>query len=163
MPHSPFSSFPIIAQLQKDCDYQGECSVEGKVRLEDFIAKMFGTPPAWIQRLFTLRGWIAKFLGLKHELGKKQNPPPEFHPNGKVSFFSSIYYEQGIIWIGKEEDKHLSSWVAIMREPIANEHAKLHILTIVRYNNRLGFFYFNFIKPFHKKIVKSMACKGVAG
>ena len=53
-----------------------------------------------------------------------------------------------------KSDKHLNFVIAFMTEKRMNDSLYLSVSTKVRYNNRMGKFYFAIIKPFHRLICK---------
>ena len=53
-----------------------------------------------------------------------------------------------------KSDRHLDFVIAFMTERRMNDSVYLSVCTKVRYNNRMGKFYFSIIKPFHKLICK---------
>ena len=55
-----------------------------------------------------------------------------------------------------KSDKHLNFVIAFMTERRMNDSLYLSVCTKVRYNNRMGKFYFTIIKPFHKLICKTL-------
>ena len=56
---------------------------------------------------------------------------------------------------GLKGEKNLSDFViAFMTEKRMNDRLYLSVCTKVRYNNRMGKFYFTIIKPFHRLICK---------
>lgn len=53
-------------------------------------------------------------------------------------------------------DKHLTFYAALWCGEKESGGQTFTITTVVKFNNRLGWLYFFFIRPFHKVIIRSM-------
>jgi hypothetical protein len=98
--------------------------------------------PKWVDILLRLRNIIVGVFGLKTE---KNAPKSE-------TFFTLIKEREDEVVIG-EEDKHLNFRSSVI---VDKSEGTITLTTVVHFNNIWGNFYFSFVKPFHKRIMKSL-------
>ncbi|MBU1249063.1 MAG: DUF2867 domain-containing protein [Proteobacteria bacterium] len=156
-------TIPAMAALLDDCDHADVKCVEGAVGLEDFIRRMVTHRPAWLKGFYALRGGLAWMLRLRHaEIEEERDADRlDFAPGGLVGFFRSLDHGLGTHWLGIVEDTHLAAWFGVVREPLDDEIARFHVLTVVKHKHWTGPVYFTLIKPFHHLVVWMMARVGV--
>ena len=99
--------------------------------------------PKWVALLMKLRNALMKPFGLKTD---------ENNQNELGGYFPIIEKTENEI-VMAINDKHLNFRTSVF---IDKELSGIHLTTIVHYNNIGGKFYFFFVKPFHKIIIKSM-------
>ena len=107
------------------------------ISAEELAARFFCTPQ-WIIALMKVRNAIIKPLGLK----------------GEKNLSDLVIVESDSLATISKSDRHLDFVIAFMTERRMNDSVYLSVCTKVRYNNRMGKFYFSIIKPFHKLICK---------
>jgi hypothetical protein len=126
--------------------------------IDYLAAKFFLCFPFWVKFLLRTRNFIVGFFGLQGGSLKKLQLPEKtvYYPVGsKVILFSVINRNEDEILMG-EEDKHLNFFTSVILEKLPNSNkAYLYSSTTVKYNNFAGRFYFFFVKPFHKLIIKT--------
>lgn len=158
------SSIPINKlsnQLNFNSDYEDAFSIDLSKRRNldiDFFCKaVFASIPNWSIALFKLRNALVKPFGLSggdilqaFEQGKNS----DCRPGSKLGFFSIILKSDSEL-VTYDEDKHLNFTVNFIIEE-NQEMLKFTLITIVKFNNKGGNFYFSLIKPFHKLIVKGI-------
>ena len=109
------------------------------ISAEELAARFFCTPQ-WIIALMKVRNAIIKPFGLK----------------GEKNLSDLVIVESDSLATISKSDKHLNFVIAFMTERRMNDSLYLSVCTKVRYNNRMGKFYFTIIKPFHKLICKTL-------
>ena len=107
------------------------------ISAEELAARFFCTPQ-WIIALMKVRNAIIKPFGLK----------------GEKNLSDLVIVESDSLATISKSDRHLDFVIAFMTERRMNDSLYLSVCTKVRYNNRMGKFYFSIIKPFHKLICK---------
>ena len=107
------------------------------ISAEELAARFFCTPQ-WIIALMKVRNAIIKPFGLK----------------GEKNLSDLVIVESDSLATISKSDRHLDFVIAFMTERRMNDSVYLSVCTKVRYNNRMGKFYFTIIKPFHKLICK---------
>ena len=109
------------------------------ISAEELAARFFCTPQ-WIIALMKVRNAIIKPFGLK----------------GEKNLSDLVIVESDSLATISKSDRHLDFVIAFMTERRMNDSVYLSVCTKVRYNNRMGKFYFTIIKPFHKLICKTL-------
>ena len=104
------------------------------------LTDRFFCAPQWIIALMKFRNAIVKPFGLK----------------GEKNLSDIVIVESDSFATISKSDKHLNFVIAFMTERRMNDSLYLSVCTKVRYNNRMGKFYFTIIKPFHKLICKTL-------
>lgn len=136
-------TFLCIMSLNKHFDYTDNYSeIVHTTRLisAEELTDRFFCAPQWITALMKFRNAIVKPFGLNE---------------GKNLSDLVIVKSDSLATISKS-DKHLNFVIAFMTERRMNDSLYLSVCTKVRYNNRMGKFYFTIIKPFHKLICKTL-------
>jgi hypothetical protein len=129
-----------------------------KFNIQDCLKFLFSFWPWWVVILMKLRNFLVIPLGLKNE----ENAPgvivlKNMTVGENFSFFKIIELNESEI-ILYDSDRHLNCWLSF--QIIGNNSSVIfNLSTVVRFNNRLGRFYFFCIKPFHKLIVRAMLYK----
>ena len=78
----------------------------------------------------------------------------------RAAFFTVCMAEEGRYWFAYNSDKHLKGTLGVVVEPLADQHKRFHVVTIVHYHNWTGPVYFQVIRPFHHLVVTRMAQAG---
>ncbi len=116
-----------------------------------FTTKIFSLPQ-WIKSMLNIRDKIVSIFGIK--TGKESSIKLHYNVGEKAGMFTVIERNNTEI-VMEENDKHLNFKTSVMVENYAN-NTSVYLTTIVHYNNIFGRFYFFFVKPFHKKMIKSL-------
>ncbi|MBT8365046.1 MAG: DUF2867 domain-containing protein [Deltaproteobacteria bacterium] len=159
---------PEIAALIEGSNYIDIKTIEGQTSLRQFVASMLSYYPWWIVLLYRIRAFLVKILGLvEHQapevLPHLQAEDVSFVVGDAVTFFIVRLAKEEQYWLAETpEDKHLSAFLGIVVEPIAENSKRFHVATIVRYKHWTGPVYFNLIRPFHHLVVSQMMRAGVA-
>ena len=130
-------------ELNKHFDYTDNYSeIVHTTRLisAEELTDRFFCAPQWITALMKFRNAIVKPFGLK----------------GEKNLSDLVIVESDSLATISKSDKHLDFVIAFMTERRMNDSLYLSVCTKVRYNNRMGKFYFTIIKPFHKLICKTL-------
>jgi hypothetical protein len=129
------------------------------------IARTFSlSGPTWGHWLFKFRNKLVAPLGLKtwerKVAGYKNLSKIHLEIGDQLGIFTVFDKTSNEIILG-EDDKHLNFRVSLFLERLASRPAeyKLTISTIVIFNSWAGVFYFFFIGPFHRLIVRVMLKK----
>lgn len=128
-----------------------------KLSIEAIMIDFWTVMPQWVNVLFKLRNILVRPFGL--ETGGFDDRSEKLKAmiyagsgsNGLMSVASKSDNEIVVLL----SDTHLDAYMSVFIE----ERDKLQIvsvITLVRYHNKLGRFYFFFIRPFHGVIVKSL-------
>ncbi|MBW2433593.1 MAG: DUF2867 domain-containing protein [Deltaproteobacteria bacterium] len=158
---------PEIRPLFERSDYVDIKTVEGCTPLRRFIAAMLSHYPWWVVLLYRIRTVLVKILGLvEHEapevLPNLQAEDVSFVAGDTVTFFTVRLANEDQYWVGETpEDKHLKAYFGVVVEPVADNHGRFHVITIVHYKHWTGPVYFNLIRPFHHLVVSRMVRAGV--
>ncbi len=81
----------------------------------------------------------------------------------KVWFFTVVGAAEERYIVLEAADTHLSGYLAVVAEPLAQGRTRFHNITIVKYHRWTGPLYFNVIRPFHHLVVSSMVNAGARG
>ena len=128
-------------ELNKHFDYTDNYSeIVHTTRLisAEELTDRFFCAPQWIIALMKFRNAIVKPFGLK----------------GEKNLSDFVIVESDRLATISKNDKHLDFVIAFMTGKRMNDSLYLSVSTKVRYNNRMGKFYFTIIKPFHRLICK---------
>ncbi|MEO4005066.1 DUF2867 domain-containing protein [Flavobacterium sp. CAU 1735] len=112
---------------------------------------IFGRSPKWIRALFAVRNFMVRFIGLKNDKPADYNVG--FEVGHYIGFFRIFSITENEMLLGAD-DTHLNFRAVITssQTPLYN----IKVTTLVSYNNRKGRMYMQFIKPFHRMVVKNM-------
>lgn len=129
----------------------------------DYLTGIFFTSiSSWIKLLLAFRNSLVKLVGLKKGeiIDLKEPEQLVFYNIGSNAvFFQVINRNEQEIVMG-EDDKHLMFNTSLMVEKTSDEkNIQLFSSTLVIYHNAFGRFYFFFVKPFHKLIIKTLLKK----
>ena len=119
--------------------------------IEEIAYMAFGTSPKWVQKLMAFRNSIASLFGLKTEL--PEDAKSEFKVGGYIAFFKIFEIHENEVVLGADDD-HLNFRVILSKTSEETENVKC--TTLVEYNNKMGKYYMNIIKPGHKYICNLM-------
>lgn len=147
---------PFISSLAFQCldhiDFSDTFSVTNhKNTLKEISILIFGTSKKWVKKLFDLRNFIVKIIGIKEQKPKDYNN--EFKVGGYIGLFKIYEISKDEIILGLN-DSHLNFRVSVYNNK--NIKYNIKITTLVKYNNTKGKIYMKLIKPFHECVIKSM-------
>lgn len=121
---------------------------------DDLMVSFWTQSPKSVQTLFEIRNKLVKLVGLKGET--KDNKLVENCIRNGVDYeMFSLAYKDHKETILKLSDKHLSTYISILKEQ-NKTNTLIYVSTIVHLHNTLGYLYFYPIIPFHKIVVKNM-------
>ena len=158
---------PEMAPLFEGSNYVDIKTIEGETTLRRFIASMLSYYPWWVVWLYRIRAVLVKILGVVEHEAPEVLPHLEaegvsFVAGDPVSFFTVRLAKEAHYWVGESpQDKHLSAYLGIVVEPLAENRKRFHVATIVHYKHWTGPVYFNLIRPFHHLVVSRMMRAGV--
>ncbi len=128
--------------------------------LAEIGMEIFTATPRWVGQLMWLRNRIVKIWDLKgSRKGSMNYSPPQIDPNSikigeRLGMFTLQVATPDEVILG-EDDYHLDFRIS-MKKPAPD---RLHLLTVVKANNRLGRNYMRVIEPFHRLVVRAMMSK----
>ncbi|GAA1221206.1 hypothetical protein GCM10009665_09230 [Kitasatospora nipponensis] len=114
---------------------------------QEWARRVFAQPPGWIGRLLRLRDTLVAPLGLRGAERRSAGPFP----------FPQLRLTEREVVYGKD-DRHLD-----FRVSVHTGGGELTITTVVHWNNALGRAYFRPVRPFHRRIVRSLLRRAVTG
>ena len=125
--------------------------------IDYLTAKLFTSTPNWVIKLLSLRDLIVEPFDLKTGKDKTINKIDKniiYDIGSKALFFTVLTKNENEIVLS-EDDKHLYFRTSVLKEDFEDK-LKIHLTTIVIYHNFFGKFYFFFVKPFHRIIMRAM-------
>ena len=120
----------------------------------DKIATKIFKVPAWVGILMRIRNVISGFFGLKTGNSIKRNESGYYTIGSRTGFFTVVDRNDTEI-VMSENDKHLGFRTSVMIN-VGESSCFVNLTTVVRYNNFGGRFYFFFVKPFHRVIMRAL-------
>jgi hypothetical protein len=153
------SSNSLVTKNFEDFHYFDSYSVMIKTEKSvDEITNQIFESPKWVDNLMSIRNKIVGVFGLKTDDAKSQKLKIEYYNIGEQSgIFDIVDRNENEIVMGKN-DKHLNFQTSVFLEKVEGQ-TKVTMVTLVKYNNFGGKFYFFFVKPFHKLIIRSLMGK----
>ena len=121
--------------------------------VDQLTTEIFSMPEGWVNFLMNLRNSIVKVFGLKVAKIKDKQTASYYPVGTRAGLFMVTERNDNEIVVG-ENDTHLNFRASVLTEKEGNAQV-VYLTTIVHYNNFFGRFYFFFVKPFHKIILKS--------
>jgi len=103
--------------------------------------------------LMKVRNSIVKVFGLD---GVNEDEPQEapYYPIGSRAVYFRVTDRNDNEIVMAEDDKHLNFRTSVLVER-KEDVSHIYLTTIVHYNNFFGKFYFFFVKPFHRLLLKA--------
>ena len=151
---------PELNPLLTGADHVDVKITEADMTLREFVSAALGYQPGWMKVLFGARVVFAGLLRLRDpQLPTGPRLRPEeipFSPGGKVRFFTVVGAAEDRYIVLEAADTHLTGYLAVVAEPLAQGRTRFHNITIVKYHRWTGPLYFNVIRPFHHLVVRSM-------
>ena len=135
------------------------CETEGIHLLspDDILIAFLTDTPGWVNALFKLRNFLVGFVGLQGSNDLDLTEIENCIRTGSKCGFASVPAKNASETVLLMSDKHLSACLSVHIKNRSESHkAVISLITVVRFNNKLGNVYFFFIQPFHKIIVRSM-------
>jgi hypothetical protein len=145
----------IILNGYKKIDYCDSFRVHLAVNenVDNITTKIFKVP-AWVGILMSIRNFIAGFFRLKTGKSIKRNESGYYTIGSRAGFFTVVDRNDNEI-VMSQNDKHLGFRTSVMINA-GESSCFVNLTTVVRYNNFGGRFYFFFVKPFHRVIMRSL-------
>ena len=133
---------------------------ESEIVADDILVIFFTDFPIWVNVLFKLRNFMAKFVGLKSSEGSDLEEIEKCIRTGKAYRLGSIPAKSDNETVLLLSDKHLDAYISILVE---NEENRKTVSTniLVHFKNRLGRIYLSVIRPFHGAVIKNMLKRAV--
>jgi len=122
--------------------------------LDKITTDIFQTPK-WADALMQFRNSFFKFFGLKKGGYKKDRYIADYYPVGSRAVYFTVIERNEYELVMAENDKHLNFRTSVLTIK-EEDYLRIHLITLVQYNNFLGRFYFFIIKPFHRLIIRSL-------
>ncbi len=145
-------------ELLKTIDYtdcfEGKVNVSPAPDLKEIVYQFMSNWPAWAKALFVIRNMMVWPFGLienGENIFTMPEPDIKWTPDGHVGFFSIAELSENELVLYASA-KHLDACLIFTRD-ITGSTTKIAVKTDVLYNNTMGWWYFNLIKPFHVLIV----------
>lgn len=152
----------IAENLDVSIDYLDSFSVcidKGHEYSIDYLtALVFTSFPSWVNILMAMRNTIVRPFGLETAplpTIEKVERDVRYDKGDRAVFFTVSDRSKNEIVMG-EEDKHLIFRTSVLMTEEGDESQRIHLTTLVHFNNIGGKIYFTPVKPFHKIIVKSL-------
>ena len=139
---------PCLPGDYHDCFTYG-MTCRRKLSPDDLMVAFWTTMPGWADTLFKLRNALVRPFGLQADNGDAKQLEKAIR-SGRDYRMMSVVGKTDNETVISLDDKHLKAYLSVYAEA-----REIHLSTLVRYHNRLGFFYFNLIRPFHTLVVKS--------
>ncbi len=158
----PFPENSILSENKYDYrdSFCGDINAgNNDATIQEISTAFFLSSPKWIDSLMTLRNKMVSVFGLKtgNELTKNDIRNGNFDlTKGKHVGIFKVYDVNDHELVLGADDKHLNFRASLLLDPQSQNKKKLTISTTVVYNNWFGKLYFLPVKPFHKRIVRSM-------
>jgi hypothetical protein len=140
--------------------YTCEVDFEKEITPDDIMVNFWTDFPAWVNALFKLRDFMAKFVGLKTSKGMVRKELENCIRTVGTYSFMSVPAKNANETVILLSDKHLNAYLSIHIES-KGKHKTISAITVVHFKNILGHIYFFVIKPFHGIIVRSMLKRAV--
>jgi hypothetical protein len=142
---------PDLDQILPESDFVDsfEIIVAQRADAEVFTKHMMTTPPAWIDKLLTMRNFVMTPFGLKTKVSHV--PENQMH----YGMFPVISANADRTVLGFD-DHHLDFRIVIDAVPVGATNTRLVMSTAVRTHNILGRAYLAVVLPFHRLIVPVM-------
>lgn len=138
------------------CDvFTCEVSSDKSISPDDILISFWTDMPGWVEILFSIRNFLVKLVGLK---GSKERDVEAFENcirNGGEHGFISVPCKNENETVMVLTDEHLNAYLSAHID-YKNDKKIISVITLVKFNKKLGNVYFFFIKPFHKVIVSEM-------
>lgn len=158
---------PELNPLLTGADHVDVKTTESDMTLREFVSAMVGWQPGWMNLLFRARTVFARLLRLRDpDIPASPRLRPEaipFAPGGEIGFFTVVGAAEDRCIVLEASDTHLTSYLAVVAEPVAVARNRFSVATIVKYRCWTGPLYFNVIRPFHHVVVRSMVNAGARG
>lgn len=147
--------FKFLPADYSDC-FTSNTGISKDISTDDFMISFWTTMPGWVNFLFKIRDVLVKPFGLKTGGGGNVESLEKAIRNGDNYRFLSVVEKTEKETIVCLNDKHLKSYFSAYIEPQADKKGQIYLATIVQFHNKLGFFYFYIICPFHIWIMKNI-------
>lgn len=141
-------------------DYQDAFYVKletaSNLSIDDIFYTVSTYNPRWMKFLMKVRDFLVRFAGLKtsHQINCELPEKVRYEPGSRSGLFRILDRNENEI-VFFENDKHLNfqSSLYLRKDP---DKTTLYSITHVHFNNFTGKFYFFFVRPFHRFIIKMM-------
>ena len=133
---------------------------ENEIIPNDILVNFFTDFPGWVNVLFKLRNFMAKFVGLKSSEGSDVKEIEKCIRTGKAYRLGSIPEKSDNETVSLLSDKHLDAYISILVES-EGKRKTVSAIIVVHFKNRLGRIYFSVIRPFHGAVIKNVLKRAV--
>lgn len=116
---------------------------------DDILISFWTDMPGWVNRLFAIRNFLVRFVGLEGSNEKNAGELEKCIREGGSYRYMEVPLKNDHETVMVLKDKHLDAYISIYKDDARSVTAS----TLVHYNNRLGRIYFFVIKPFHEAVV----------
>jgi hypothetical protein len=155
----------ILANLERKVDYVDSFSVVlplgERFSVDYLLATVFSCSTWWMDALLVFRNAVVAAFGLRTgplSVATPVSPEVRFEPGNGDCLFTVIDRTDDEI-VMAEGDKHLDFRASLKKTEVADHLTRIEFTTVVFYNNWLGPLYFTFVKPFHRRMMKSMMAR----
>jgi len=163
---NPFlQAIPQLTALCDGANHIDTKQAQGAVGLRPFIANMLNYQPAWVTALYGVRWFLVRLLGMRQS-GVPNRPrlsaaDVPFSTASTTSFWRIVAAQEDQFWVASVTESHLTAYLGVVAEPLADGQTRFYVLTIVHYHRWTGWVYFNLIRPFHHLVVGRMVKAGL--
>lgn len=154
-----FKRIDALDAYLEGADHVDVRSGEGIITMREFAAGIMSYQPGWMRALWSVRVWLLKILGQgDHEVPAMSTLTADtlpVEPGQKASFFTVADSDGETFWVATGEESHLGVALGVVVESPEDGDAlkEFHLITVVKYRNWAGPWYFNIIRPFHHLVV----------
>jgi len=133
------------------------CTVDDlkNITPDDIQVAFWTDHPRWLNNLYKIRNALVKPFGLKGDDNRDSILFEECIRSGKEYKIASIADKSPNETILRLTDKHLIAYFSVYIET-ENDRKNIYTTTLVHFNNKMGYMYFNAIMPFHHLVVKNI-------
>lgn len=134
-----------------------ECVVENAppITADDIQVAFWTVNPKWLENLFRIRNTLVKPFGLKGDENRNTEEIERCIREGSNYSLMSVPDKSENETVLYLSDKHLSAYLSVYIEHEENKQI-ISVITLVKFNNWLGYTYFFAICPFHHIVVRKM-------
>jgi len=136
--------------------FVGNLTNADNITADDIQVEFWTKNPKWLESLYKLRDIIVKPFGLKGGEERDVQMLEECIRKGIDYRFVSIPAKSENETVLCLNDKHLKAYISVYLENAENDNKLVYATTVVHFHNKLGYLYFNVIRPFHYIVVKKM-------
>jgi hypothetical protein len=148
------TSMEILKTIDYTDCFEGQVNISPPPTMRKVVYLFLSDWPGWVKALFVMRNLLVWPFGLLEKgesIFNTPKPDIKWTPDGHVGFFNiAKLTEDELVLYARA--KHLDACLIFSKES-NGDITKVAVKTDVSYNNTLGWWYFNIIKPFHVFII----------